>query len=146
MDADRIFSICNTSILPFWALLILAPSWKWTQHLVHSALIPTLFGAVYIAAFAMSAPPEGAGFGSLEAVMILFTAPEAVLAGWIHYLTFDLFVGAWEVRDARRQGLPHLAVVPCLGLTFMLGPAGLLLYLVIRGAMLRTGALQELPA
>lgn len=53
-------------------------------------------------------------------------------AGWTHYLAFDLFIGGWEVRDARQRGIPHLLVVPVLVLTFLVGPAGLLLYLAIR--------------
>ncbi len=64
--------------------------------------------------------------------MVFFTYKPAVVAGWIHYLVFDLFVGAWEVRDARRRGVNHLAVVPCLLLTLLLGPIGLMLYLAIR--------------
>jgi hypothetical protein len=55
-----------------------------------------------------------------------------VVAGWIHYLIFDLFVGAWEARDARRRGVPHLLLVPCLLFTLMIGPVGLLLYVVVR--------------
>jgi hypothetical protein len=55
-----------------------------------------------------------------------------LLAGWVHYMAFDLFIGAWETRDARRAGVPHLMVVPCLILTFMLGPIGLLVYLALR--------------
>ena len=55
-----------------------------------------------------------------------------LLAGWTHYLAFDLFIGGWEVRDAQRRGIPHLLVVPALVLTFLFGPAGLLLYLAIR--------------
>jgi hypothetical protein len=56
----------------------------------------------------------------------------ALLAGWTHYLAFDLFIGGWEVRDAQRRGIPHLLIVPALVLTFLLGPAGLLFYLAIR--------------
>jgi hypothetical protein len=56
----------------------------------------------------------------------------ALLAGWTHYLAFDLFIGGWEVRDAQRRGISHLLVVPALILTFLVGPAGLLLYLAIR--------------
>jgi hypothetical protein len=55
-----------------------------------------------------------------------------LLAGWTHYLAFDLFIGGWEVRDAQRRGVPHLFIVPALVLTFLLGPAGLLLYLATR--------------
>ena len=52
--------------------------------------------------------------------------------GWTHYLAFDLFIGGWEVRDAQSRGISHLLVVPALVLTFLFGPAGLLLYLAVR--------------
>ena len=58
--------------------------------------------------------------------------------GWVHYLAFDLFVGSWQVRDAQERGIPHLAVVPSLILTFLFGPVGLLLYFIIRLAKTRT--------
>jgi hypothetical protein len=64
--------------------------------------------------------------------MIGFAAPHLVLAGWIHYLIFDLFIGAWETRDAARRGIAHLWVIPCLLATLMAGPLGLLLYVVVR--------------
>jgi hypothetical protein len=67
----------------------------------------------------------------------LFRNEYLLLAGWIHYLAFDLFIGSWQVRDAERNGVPHLAVVPCLVLTFLLGPTGLLLYLLIRAGVTR---------
>jgi hypothetical protein len=71
------------------------------------------------------------GFGSLDEVAALFRTRELLLAGWLHYLAFDLFVGAWEVRTARTAAIPFLLVVPCLGLTFLFGPAGLLAFLVL---------------
>src|SRR6266566_35749 len=72
--------------------------------------------------------------------ILLFSNRWLVLAGWIHYLAFDLFVGSWEVRDARERGIPHLAVVPCLLLTFMFGPAGWLAYSGVRIAYQPRGA------
>ena len=97
-----------------------------------------LLGGVYLVLIVRSfGDGGGGGFGSLAEVRTLFENPWALLAGWIHYLAFDLFIGAWEVRDAQRNGLHHLLVVPCLVLTFMLGPVGLLLYLVLRGAITR---------
>ena len=62
-----------------------------------------------------------------------------LVAGWVHYLAFDLFVGSWEVRDARESGVPHVFVVPALALTFLFGPAGLLLYFLTRTAITRSG-------
>jgi hypothetical protein len=73
-----------------------------------------------------------ASFTSFSAVEYFFHTPGAVLAAWIHYLAFDLFVGAWMVQDARRRRILHLAVIPCLMLTFVLGPAGLLIYFLLR--------------
>jgi len=146
MDASTLFSICNNAVLPFWALLVVAPGWPWTQRLVHSALVPAVFSVVYAGALLAADVPTDAGMGTLAGVMTLFSVPEAALAGWVHYLVFDLFVGAWEVRDARRHGISHLAVVPALLLTLGLGPIGLALYLAIRAALRHTGSLVEEPA
>lgn len=136
---DLLFLVFNYGVLPFWALLILAPHWPRGPKLVAGVAVPALLGAVYVALLAMGAGAaftggvEGGGFDTLEGVMRLFTSPVAVLTGWVHYLAFDLFVGAWEVRDSRRRGVPHLLVVPCLLLTLLLGPAGLLAYVLVRG-------------
>ena len=77
--------------------------------------------------------PEVVGFGSLAEVSAMCSNPYALAAGWLHYLAFDLFVGAWEVFDSQKNNVAHWYVVPCLLLTLMLGPVGLALYLSIRG-------------
>jgi hypothetical protein len=145
MSADTIFAICNNGVLPFWALLAVAPGWVWTQRLVHSAGVPLVLAAVYGFAIAagIGAAPEGGSFGSLAGVMAFFSVPFAALAGWIHYLAFDLFVGAWQVRDARRLGIGHGWVLPCLAFTLLLGPIGLGLYLVVRLVRKREPLLAE---
>jgi hypothetical protein len=134
MTAEDVFLVCNNAVIPAWLLLAVAPGWQWTQRIVHAIWIPALLGIVYIGAMLTGSAEaaEGAGFGSLGGVMLLFTNPNAMLAGWIHYLAFDLFVGAWEARDARRMGIPAWMVVPCLFFTLMAGPAGLLLYGLLR--------------
>jgi hypothetical protein len=114
---------------------------------VHAAWVPLVLAAAY--ASALLASPglhEEASFGSLPGVMAFFSVPEAALAGWIHYLVFDLFVGAWEVRDARRRGIHHALVVPCLALTLLLGPLGLAAYLLLRLARRRVASLVETEA
>ena len=134
MTADTIFSICNMAVLPGWALLILLPRWKWTLGLISAGIIPFALGLVYVGIFLSQGfgGEEGGGFGSLEGVSILFSNPLILTAGWIHYLAFDLFVGCWEVHDSQQKGISHWLVLPCLALTFMLGPTGLALYLIIR--------------
>jgi hypothetical protein len=139
MTIETIFTFCNILVLPGWALLILLPRWKWTLGLISAGLIPFVLALVYAWLFAgrLSLMPEGGGFGSLPALMVLFTDPALVTVGWIHYLAFDLFVGCWEVNDSRKQGINHWLVIPCLLLTFLLGPIGLALYFVLRAV--RTG-------
>ena len=140
MTPDTIFAIANNGILIFWLLLIVAPGWRGTQILVHSVAIPVVLGLTYIwllssAVFGGQGAPAGASFYSLHGVAALFSSPLALTAGWIHYLVFDLFVGAWEARDAKRRGLTHIALIPCLIVTLLVGPVGLLLYLATRAAL-----------
>lgn len=132
MTAEALFSIAGIVVLPGWVLLVFLPRWKFSARLIAGLVIPALLGLLYAwLIFANMAESDG-GFGSLAEVRTFFANDHLLLAGWVHYLAFDLFVGAWEVRDAQRLGVHHLAVVPCLVLTFMLGPIGLLLYLSLR--------------
>ncbi len=137
MSPETIFSACGTLVLPGWLLLVFLPRWKWSARLIAAVIIPAVIGVVYVYLVVAHFGQAEGGFGSLADVARLFQNPHALLAGWIHYLAFDLFVGAWEVRDAQRVGVHHLLVVPCLVLTFLLGPAGLLLYFVLRWALRR---------
>jgi hypothetical protein len=72
--------------------------------------------------------PTDAGY-TLAAVARFFDKPVLLLAGWIHYLILDLFVGSWEAEHSERTGLPHIVLLLCLFVTMMIGPLGLLLYL-----------------
>ncbi|MDX2194207.1 MAG: ABA4-like family protein [Gemmatimonadales bacterium] len=132
MTNEQLFSIANTTALLGWIALALAPAR--TVRLVRWA-IPGALAVLYVALIIRSLGGGGGegGFDTLANVKRLFANDGALLAGWVHYLAFDLFTGTWEVRDAQALGIPHLAVVPCLLLTFLFGPAGWLLYAVLRG-------------
>lgn len=133
MSLETIFSAANGLALLGWLLLALAPRWRFTQRVVLSGAASLLLAALYLGLLIVYFGDSEGGFGSLAEVVKMFSQPPMVLLGWVHYLAFDLFIGAWELRDARARGVPHLALLPCLGLTFMLGPVGLLLYFVLRG-------------
>lgn len=132
MNLEPVFSIANMIAMAGWLLLVIVPKWRYTTSLVTSMLIPGLLGMAYTYLIVTEFGSTEGGFGSLAQVSLLFQNPAALLAGWIHYLAFDLFIGSWEVRDAQRHGINHLFVIPCLFFTFMFGPAGLLLYLALR--------------
>ena len=131
MTAERLFSILNLIAMAGWLPLILLPKKRWASTVV-PIVVPCILALVYVVLVATSLPGSEGGFSSLAGVSTLFANPWALLAGWTHYLAFDLFIGGWEVRDAQQRNIPHLLMVPVLILTFMLGPAGLLLYLAIR--------------
>jgi uncharacterized membrane protein (GlpM family) len=132
MKAEQIFSIVNIVAILGWLLIAILPRWKYTRHIVLSGAVPLLLSVAYLVLIVLFFGKAEGGFDSLANVMKLFTNEWAVLAGWIHYLAFDLFIGAWEVRDAERRGVSHLLVIPCLVLTFLLGPIGLLAYSALR--------------
>ncbi len=132
MKAEQIFSIANLIALIGWVILAVAPRWVVTRKIVLSGAIPLLLSIAYLVLIVLFFGAADGGFGSLAGVMKLFTNEWAALAGWIHYLVFDLFVGIWEVKDAQAKNISHWFVVPCLLLTFMLGPIGFLLYSVLR--------------
>lgn len=140
MAAEQLFSICNFIVLPGWLLLVAAPRWRWT-HRISAISLPLLLAAVYLTLVILYFSKSGGGFGSLAQVSKLFQNPYVLLAGWIHYLAFDLFTGSWLVRDAERLRIAHAFVVPCLLLTFLFGPIGLLTWFLIRTSLRRKAAL-----
>ncbi|WP_199556297.1 ABA4-like family protein [Sandaracinobacteroides hominis] len=136
-NADLVFSIANWFVLVGWAALLLAPLRRDALVLVArvvAAAVCAMYAILVVRGLAVGPGlPEGAGFGSLDAVVALLSTRGAMLAGWIHYLAFDLFVASWMLADAPRAGVPHWVVVPLLGLTLMMGPVGLLVYLLVAG-------------
>jgi hypothetical protein len=144
MDLERIFSAASTIAVVGWLFLIIVPKRPLAVH-VAGIFLPLILAAMYLYFIAVHIRGAEGGFGSLADVATLFQKRELLLAGWIHYLCFDLFIGGWEVRDSQRHGIPHLVVIPCLIMTFMLGPIGLLFYFVIRSAKLRNLTVSEAP-
>jgi predicted ferric reductase len=137
MTPEQLFSLVNLVAMAGWLLLAVLPDRRWTTSVVSAVVVPALLAVVYTTIVAVRWGGADGGFGSLDAVSRLFADPWVLLAGWVHYLAFDLFVGSWEVRDARSRGIPHWLVLPCLFFTFMFGPAGWLLYMGTRAVRRR---------
>ncbi len=134
---ETLFRIANATALAGWLALALFPLAPRLSTVVAFA-IPAALSLLYTAlVLTFRAGAEG-GFGALPDVMRLFDDPGIALAGWVHYLAFDMLVGLWIARSARARGIPHLAVLPCLALTFLFGPAGVLAFLIL-GLSLRRG-------
>jgi len=147
IDPATAFSLSGLLAMLGWAGLLLSLFVKPARTYARTAaaiVIPALLGVAYILLIqeGMRAA-EGGGFGSIAEVRALFANDSALAAGWLHYLAFDLFVGCWIVREGSLSGVPALLLIPCLALTFLFGPAGLLLFLILRFAFSRRIALEE---
>jgi len=128
MNADLIFRICNIAAFASWVLLVAAPRWKLVPLFIRWGVM-TLMAVLYSVLIAVYFfRVEGGGFSSLAAVQTLFTSREVALAGWVHYLAFDLFVGLWIAEKSDELGIARIVQAPVLVTTFMFGPLGFLLF------------------
>lgn len=131
MNWDLFFNIVNASVMPAWVLLMFVPNHAITKKLVHSGFWSVVLSVIYTFLLFYSLGGEG-GMDSLQNLKISFQRDEVLLLGWVHYLAFDLFIGAWISRDADDIGLHRLIVFPMLLLTLFAGPVGLLLYMTAK--------------
>jgi uncharacterized protein YneF (UPF0154 family) len=134
MTAEMVFSIANSVALVSWLLLLLAVwrKWRGIRDQVLGRYVPLALSFVYSMLIVFFFAKAQGGFDSLSNVKLLFTSDWAALAGWVHYLAFDLFVGSWIARKFEEQGLTRWPLIVILPLTFMFGPMGLVAYEVTR--------------
>ncbi len=136
MSLEGLFSLAGSAAMVGWLALALVPL-RFAAPRVIAVTIAGGIAALYTALIGVYWTQGQGGFGSLAQVAQLFQTPGLLLAGWVHYLAFDLLVGTWEREEARRIGLPQLALVPCLVLTFLFGPLGWLVFMALRLARRR---------
>jgi Domain of unknown function (DUF4281) len=132
MPLETIFSLCSLAAVIGWLALLIAPISRTRLIRVARAMALLLCTAYFTQLFTITQPVEGGSFSTLVGVTALFSLPGNVMLGWTHFLAFDLFIGSWEIENAGKLGIPHWAMIIPLGLTFMLGPIGLLTYVAIR--------------
>jgi hypothetical protein len=133
MTPETVFSAASFAAMAGW--LVLAAGIVLKRPLLRDTVaglaIPLALSLVYVTLIAIFWSSTEGGFDTLANVQKLFTSPWAALAGWIHYLAFDLFIGALLARKVMEAGLPRLVLVPVLPLTFLFGPIGFALAQVI---------------
>lgn len=133
---SSLFNWASRLAMVAWILLVIHPFWQWSTLAV--SFIISLLCALYAYLIFLGkrhdlvGAASGGSFSSLHGVMKLFKNPRGTLAGWVHYLAFDLFVGLFIVLDAQQQNISHWYLMPILLLTLMLGPSGLLVYVLLR--------------
>lgn len=139
MEWSTVFSAANILAMIAWVVLILLP-----RHPIAlagvlylgagllSMVYAVALGGVLSGVIPAGEGGAGANFTSIEGVRDIFASDGGVTIGWVHYLAFDLFVGLWIARDGDAKFISRFIQAPILLLTFVAGPAGLLLWLIIR--------------
>src|SRR6266852_9167983 len=119
MSPQQVFSIVSSLALVSWIMLAILPRRPWVTKVVTTKLVPGLFAILYTAIAVSLFWRSPGGFSTLASVGVLFSNPWLLLAGWVHYLAFDLLIGTWETTDAAARGTSKWVVLPCLVLTFL---------------------------
>lgn len=121
-----------------WAVLCVAPRWKHTfaLTLIPPLLHSILYASILIPTLLLRHAPA-VDLTDMGSVFAIFGDPNVFFCGWVHYLAFDLLVARGLAMDAvetcrvsYRQY--YVLVVPCLLATLYVGPAGYLLYAILR--------------
>jgi hypothetical protein len=137
-----LFQLANLWIMPFWALMIFLPRWHWTKRIMASPWMV----AVLALAYSVLVLPQAVGVlpllanPTLPGIAGLLGMPAGAAIGWIHFLTFDLFVGRWVYLDSRTRNLTAWLASPVLFFVLMFGPFGFLLYLAVGSIVGRKAA------
>ncbi len=134
MDPELGFRLANACAGAGWLAMLLLPRQRWVTATLCGRMLPILFSGAYLGILLQHGQNLLGGFNTLETLRQCFSQPWLLLAGWLHYLAFDLCLGSWAARDAQRHNFPVWALTPCLVLTFILGPVGFLAYIVLRAA------------
>ena len=137
MDWALMFNGVNIAALIAWALLILAPRWPaLLSAILYLAIggLCALYAVLLISVLSglIPAGTGGADFSTIAGIRAIFASDPGVVIGWTHYLAFDLFVGLWIARDADAKFFARWIQAPVLLATFIAGPLGLILWLMIR--------------
>lgn len=126
---QKLFWIASNLALAGW--LVLAAGILMNRPMLRDRIaglaIPLLLSLGYTLLVVIFWWKAEGGFGSLADVQRLFTSPWVALAGWVHYLAYDLFIGAAMARRVMEAKLSRLFLLPILPLAFLFGPIGFLL-------------------
>jgi hypothetical protein len=134
MTPEDIFTAANFTAMAGWVILAAGVIFNnaLLRDLIAGRLVPTILAAAYTILILLNWAGSQGGFGSLAEVASLFANPWLLLAGWVHYLAFDLAIGALIARKTFDESLPRLILVPILPLTFLFGPIGWLIFEAVR--------------
>ncbi len=135
---ENIYSWANLALIPFWLMLIIIPSSKFTQFFINSIILPLILSVAYVYIIYQTILLDEPIFDvfklylGIDNLYTLFATESFLLVFWLHFLALNIFVGSWMSRDGVKYSMPRKLVIFPLILVYFTGPLGLVLYWVIR--------------
>ena len=128
----------NLGVLPFWLILIFFPQSNLSKYFVTSVFPIILLGGTYIFVLYKSYLNSYDFVSNFELYLsisnlsILFSNELFLMLFWIHFISINLFVGGWIVRDSQKFSINKILVGIPLIITYLIGPLGIFFYWLIR--------------
>lgn len=139
MIGAGLFALWGNAVLLAWTGLALSAALPrssiWGRRLatVSGFCAPALLSICWaVLLFTAMARPGAGDLFTLDGVAARFADRDRLLLLYFECLTFSLFVGGWIVSDARKLGVPRVAMILVLPLQFLFGPVGLASYVAVR--------------
>jgi len=123
---ETLFTLTSSFAMAGWLVLILGIllDRPLLRDRIAGLWFPLTLAAAYTVLIAIYWWDAEGSFDSLAEVQRLFTWPWVALAGWVHYLAYDLFIGALLARRVMEAKRSRLFLIPILPMAFMFGPIG----------------------
>ncbi len=128
----------NLGVLPFWLILIFFPSSNVNKFFVTSILPILLLSGAYMFALYKSYLNTYDFISNFELYLSisnlsnLFSNNLFLILFWIHFVSINLFIGGWIVRDSQKLLINKILVAFPLIITYLIGPLGIFIYWLIR--------------
>ena len=135
---EMLYLWVNIGVLPFWALIIFFPQSSLCKYLATSIFPIFLLSGAYV--FVLYKAYLGSFdfdnnfslYMGLGYVSELFKNEYYLLMFWIHFVSINLFVGGWILKDAQKLFVNKILLAFPLLITYLIGPIGVLVYWIIR--------------
>lgn len=132
MTASTLFQAFNGFAFIGWIAMIIGVIFNraFLRDTLSGVWFPVILSAGYTALIIFFSPQTEGNYDTIENVQKLFAAPWIALAGWAHYLAFDMFIGSRMARQTHELGLSRWPLIVLLPVTLLFGPIG---YVVFEG-------------
>ena len=135
---DILYNWVNIGVLPFWLILIFFPRSYLSRYFVTSVFPIFILGGTYIFVLYKSYLNSFDFVGNfnlyigIDEISDLFTDKNFLIMFWIHFISINLFVGGWIVKDSQKFMINKFLLSVPLIITYLIGPLGLFVYWLIR--------------